>query len=81
MGERVLRVKMRVAEVLHSKDADGSVLQERVKLIAVYAEKGANAEWSRVVPSANFEIYIQQPSAMKKLSRGNEFWVDFTPVK
>jgi len=76
----VLRCKMRVAEVLHSKKPDGTTEQERVKLAAVYGEKGPNAEWSKWTPSATFEICINNPEAFNKLARGHEFFVDFTPA-
>jgi len=73
---------MKVEQVLHSKNADGTTGQEQVKLGAVYGSEGSeNAEWSKWTPSANFEIYINNPSAMGKLSKGHEFFVDFTPVE
>lgn len=79
--EATLRCKMRVAEVTHVKDADGSTTQERVKLAAVYGPEGSeNAQWSKWTPSANFEIYINNPDAMNKLASGHEFYLDFTPV-
>lgn len=77
----VLRCKLRVSEVLHEKQADGKTSQERVKLCAVYADSGPNKEWSRWTPSANFEIYINNPEAFGKLSSGHEFYVNFTPAE
>lgn len=74
----IIRCKMRVAEVLHRKESDGSTSQEVVKLHAVMANTPENKEWSRWTPSANFEIYINNPAAMGKLSSGHEFFVDFT---
>lgn len=78
----VLRAKVRVSEVLQSKDADGSTSQERVKLIAVYDSdpESENGKWSRWTPSANFEISISNPKAFGKLSKGHEFYVDFIPA-
>lgn len=82
METPVIRCKMRVSQVLHVKDADGTTSQEQVKLQAVYGDKGtANAEWSKWTPSANFDIYINNPQAFGKLSSGHEFFVDFTPAK
>jgi hypothetical protein len=81
MDGAVLRCKMRVSEVLHVKDADGSTSQERVSLCAVIGGPGtANHEWSKWTPSANFQIYVNNPKAMGKLAAGHEFFVDFTPV-
>jgi len=72
---------MKVQEVTHVKDAVGNTTQERVKLSAVYGPDGTeNAKWSKWTPSANFEIYINNPEAMNKLSSGHEFFVDFTAV-
>ncbi len=78
--EATLRCKMRVAEVLHLKNCDGSTQQEHVKLQAVYGEAGtANADWSKWTPAANFEIYINNPQAFGQLSAGHEYYVDFIP--
>jgi len=78
----VIRCKMRVQEVLLVKDVDGSIHQERVKLSAVYGKEGTdNAQWSKWTPSANFDIWINNPEAFGKLSTGHEFYVDFTPAK
>lgn len=78
----VLRAKVRVSEVLHSKDADGSTEQERVKLTAVYSNdpESENAAWSRWTPSGTFELSINNPAAFGKLSNGHEFYVDFIPA-
>ena len=77
----VLRCKLRVAEVLHQKNENGETTQERVKLVAVYGNNSENEKWSKWTPSANFDIYINNPDAFEKLSHGHEFFVDFTPVK
>ena len=77
----ILRAKMRVTSVLQSKDAHGGTEQEIVKLTAVTSHDGtANAEWAKWTPSANFEIYINNPAAHGHLSKGHEYYVDFTPV-
>lgn len=77
-----VRCKMRVNSVMHLKGDDGSTTQEIVKLSAVYGKEGdENHQWSKWTPSANFEIYINNPEAMNKLSSGHEFYVDFTPCK
>lgn len=76
-----LRCKVRVSEVLHSKNADGTTNQERVTLQAVYGPEGSeNASWSKWTPSASFSLFINNPEAFGKLSAGHEFFVDFTPV-
>lgn len=77
----VLRCKMRVQEVTRSMDGEGKVEQERVRLTAVYAKEGPNADWSKWTPSADFTICISNPDALGKLSRGHEFYVDFTPAE
>jgi hypothetical protein len=80
MAQPVLRAKMRVGEVLHSKNADGTTDQERVKLHAVTSGSAENKEFSKWTPAATFEIYISNPEAFGKLSSGHEFYVDFTPA-
>ena len=80
--DSAVRCKMRVTEVLQSLNSQGTIDQERVKLTAVYGQGDTeNATWAKYTPSANFEIYINNPEAMGKLSKGGEFYVDFTPVK
>lgn len=76
-----LRCKMRVSEVVHTIESDGSTNQERVTLSAVYGKEGTdNAQWSKWTPSANFTITINNPDAFNKLSKGHEYFVDFTPA-
>jgi hypothetical protein len=78
----ILRCKLRVLEVTQAMDSNGKVEQERVKLTAVYgAENSVNAQWSRWTPWAEFNIGISNPEAFNKLSKGHEFYVDFTPVE
>jgi len=81
MEGSMLRCKVRVAEVLHQKNADGSTQQERVKLSAVYDGSEDNKQWSKWTPCANLEIWINNPDAFGKLSSGHEFYVDFTPAQ
>lgn len=78
--DKILRCKMRVIEVTHSIDSLGQVEQERVKLCAVSSGSDENKQWSKWTPAANFEIYINNPGAMNILSKGHEFYVDFSPA-
>jgi hypothetical protein len=77
----IMRCKLKVSEVTHTLDEKGQTTQERVKLNAVYDSDptSENAQWSKWTPNANFEIYINNPSAFNQLSSGHEFYVDFTP--
>jgi len=78
----VLRAKMRVNQVLQSKDSNGATESEIVKLSAVTGGEGTeNHDWSRWTPYATFEITITNPVAFGQLSRGHEFYVDFTPAE
>lgn len=78
----ILRCKMRVQSVSHHLNEDGSTSQEEVRLTAVYGADGTdNAQWSKWTPSANFSITINNPDAFNKLSKGHEFYVDFTPAE
>jgi len=78
----ILRCKMRVESVMQNKEADGSTSQEIVKLRAVYGKEGTpNAEWSKWTPCADFSITINNPNAFGVLSKGHEFFVDFTPAE
>lgn len=78
----VLRCKMRVQSVSHYLNEDGSTSQEEVNLTAVYGADGTdNAQWSKWTPSANFKITINNPNAFNRLSKGHEFYVDFTPAE
>ena len=78
----MLRCKVRVAEVLQSKNAEGGTESEHVKLVAVSGKEGTeNAEWSKYTPQAAFSLQISNPAAFGKLSKGHEFYVDFTPCE
>lgn len=76
----ILRCKMRVLNVTHNKAADGSTENEQVTLTAVCSDTPENKEWSKWTPSGSFSITINNPGAFGKLSKGHEFFVDFTPV-
>lgn len=79
--ESTLRCKMRVAEVVRSINADGSIASETVKLVAVYGAEGTeNGVWSKWTPSAQFTVSINNPDAFGKLSKDHEFYVDFSPA-
>ena len=79
--ESMLRCKMRVREVTHLKNPDGTTQQEHVKLSAVYGGEGSeNEQWTKWTPFADFTIHISNPQAFNRLSSGHEFYVDFTPV-
>lgn len=71
---------MRVQEVTHNKNSDGTTSQERVVLSAVTGNSDENKQWAKYTPVAQFTIQIDNPDAMNKLSRGHEFYVDFTPA-
>lgn len=77
----VLRCKMWVARVSQEMGREGGIESERVELTAVYASKGPNAEWSKATPAAQFQITISNPAAFGQLSKGHEFYVDFTPAE
>lgn len=78
-----LRAKLRVSSVMQSKNADGTIGFEVVKLSAVYSDdpESENKQWSTWTPSATFEMQINNPNAFGKLSNGHEFYVDFIPVE
>jgi hypothetical protein len=80
-----LRIKMRVVEVSHIKNEDGTTRQEQLKLMAVTgsgAEKNPeNAQWAKWTPNANLTIYIDNPDAIGLVSSGHTFFVDLTPAE
>jgi hypothetical protein len=78
----VLRCKMRVREVTRSMRADNTIDYELVSLGAVSGPDGTdNAKWAKYTPSADFKIQINNPAAFGTLSKGHEFFVDFTPAR
>jgi hypothetical protein len=76
----ILRCKMRVQTVTHTLNSDGSTESERVELGAVSSGSDENKQFSKWTPCANFNITINNPGAFNKLSKGFEFYVDFTPT-
>lgn len=81
MSESVIRCKMQVDQVTHDLNSDGTTRSETVKLRAVYEGSPENKEWAKYTPSAMFSIQIDNPGAHGKLSKGHEFYVDFTPAE
>ncbi len=79
--DKLMRCKMRVQAVTRNINGDGKTEDEIVKLCAVAGNSDANKDWAQWTPSANFEIQINNPEAFGKLSKGYEFYVDFTPAE
>lgn len=78
----ILRAKMQVDSVTQDLNGAGEITSEQVKLSAVYGPEGSeNAEWAQWTPYASLEMSITNPAAMGKLRRGQELYVDFTPVE
>jgi len=79
----ILRAKLRVSSVMQSKNADGSIGFEEVKLQAVHSDdpESENKQWSQYTPAASFSMTINNPAAFGKLSNGHEFYVDFIPAE
>lgn len=79
----VLRAKLRVQRVTCDKDEKGNIGMEKVELDAVYSgdPDSENAKWAKWTPAAHFTLTISNPEAIGKLSKGHEFFVDFTPVE
>jgi hypothetical protein len=76
-----IRCKMRVMSVTQNKGADGSTENEQVQLTAVSgynSDSDENKQWAKWTPCASFSITINNPNAFGKLSKGHEFYVDFT---
>ena len=78
----VLRAKLKVTRISCNKNEKGEIDQETVELAAVYSSDptSENAQWSKWTPQAQFSLTINNPEAFGKLSKGHEFFVDFTPV-
>ncbi len=77
----MIRAKVICNQVLYSADQNGNKYQEQVKFSAVYGEEGtANKQWSKWTPSAQFEMYINNPDAFDKFRVGQFYFVDFTPT-
>lgn len=79
----VMRCKMRVQEVTHVLNSDSTKESERVTLSAVSGKDDTdpNKKWSRWTPYAEFKMTINNPGAFNTLSKGHEFFVDFTPAE
>ena len=73
MSNPVIRCKV-VVESVEDLGDNGEV----VKMRAVYEGSEENKEWSKYTPSAFFTMTISNPGAQGKLTKGAEFYVDFT---
>jgi hypothetical protein len=67
----VIVAKMYCSETTRQHSQGGATEQERVKLSAVYGEKGtANATWSRYTPSGSVDLTISNPDAIGLMKPG-----------
>lgn len=76
-----MRAKMKVVSV----QASGNC--ENIKLSAVCKKEGypddgsdENNSFARWTPTANLDMTITNPDLLGKITEGQEFYLDFTPV-
>jgi hypothetical protein len=82
-----MRAKFVISSVERVIGGDGKVSGERVKFNAVCPPKfdaeglHEDSTFSKYSPSANCEIYINNPALHNKYAPGQKFYVDFTPAE
>lgn len=54
---------------------------EQVRLEAVTHDSDENRTWSEATPFGMLDMAISNPGAMGKFHTGEEYYLDFTPVK
>ena len=84
----LMRAKMLVTRVAVGEDTNGNIFRENITFTAVsrndgYPEDGSdeNNTYARWTPCADLTMTIQNPALFGKISEGQEFYVDFTPVE
>lgn len=75
----MVRGKFTVTEVIsYAWSKDG----RRIKLTAEYDNTiEEDKKYAQATPSANLEMFVDNPSAVKYLELGKKFYVDFTRVE
>ena len=83
-----MRAKVWLSQAKESRNEDGELLGENLYFNAVarndgYDETGddENNTYAKFSPSADFHIYVANPSLWGKFHVGEEYYVDFTPAE
>lgn len=79
-----VRAKFKVSAIEpYSNPTTGEVIQKQVRLDAVYSSDPAseNYSWSKYTPSGSASLTITNPDAFNQFVVGEEYFLDFTPVK
>lgn len=81
----IMRAKLRIDFIQKTKDEYGNVTGLYINMSAVgksgsYPEDGSdeNNTFAKWTPSASFHAYVCNPALFGSLSKGQEFYVDFT---
>lgn len=78
-----MRAKFQVLRVEPYLLKDGTQTSEHVVLSPVYKDKdpeGENTKFWNATPAGQIDMYISNPEAFGKLTKGNAFYVDFSPA-
>lgn len=76
----VIRSKFRCAQVLESKDADGQVTAQIVKLYPVTGGSEENKAFWEATPSGAYEVTITNKAAFDHYVPGRCYYFDSIPV-
>jgi hypothetical protein len=77
----MVRAKFKVTEIIERQFTPG-YKQTSIVLTPQYDSKIAeDVSFSKATPSGRIEMQIDNPDALAALPIGDEFYVDFTPVK
>jgi hypothetical protein len=77
----MIRAKMKCEDVVQLKDGDGVVSSETTLLSAVINDCPENKDWSKWTPAAHCRIQITNPACFGKFAKGEDYYIDFSPVK
>ncbi len=73
-----MRAKMECTAVVDGTYPEtGEKYNETVSLLAVYANIGPNAEWSKATPAGHVSLTIDNPKAWGHFKKGAFYFVDF----
>ncbi len=77
-----VQAKLKCFSVQHLKDGKPDNELADIRLMAVYDDNDpTNKSWSKATPSANFQIYVTNPTAIAEFEPGANYRVTIEKIE
>ena len=70
-----------VCEAVTKRETSDGAINDEVKLRAVYATEGDNAEWSKWTPSGELSMTITNPACAGAFEPGKSYYLDISEAE